>query len=123
MFWLWLIVCIKHEAYLAVSTLRVKPIFLLNFQISALSYNGYPGSVSNKSPQWMEVSALTKAICLRFSEGHDFIAFSTHFPNLNEVKNLAQVRIRKAKVLRVTPSSCDSNFMRKYHFFNGTIFL
>ncbi|CAH3132827.1 unnamed protein product [Pocillopora meandrina] len=63
-------------------------------KISALSYNGYPGSVSNKSPEWMEVSALTKAICLRFSEGRDFIAFSTHFPNLHEVKNLAQAQVK-----------------------------
>ena len=76
--------------------LHIKPIFLLNFQISALSYNGYPRGVSNdNADDWMKLSALTNAICLRFSEGRDFIAFSTHFPKLHEVKNLAQVRITR----------------------------
>ena len=72
----------------------MKLIFLFNFQTLALSYNGYPRGVSNdEADDSMEVSALTNAVCLRFSEGRDFIAFSTHFPKLHEVKNLAQVRI------------------------------
>lgn len=65
-------------------------------KISALSYNGYPRGVSNdNADDWMKLSALTNAICLRFSEGHDFIAFSTHFPKLHEVKNLAQAQVKR----------------------------
>ena len=72
----------------------MKLIFLSNFQTLALSYNGYPRGVSNdEADDSMQVSALTNAVCLRFSEGRNFIAFSTHFPKLHEVKNLAQVRI------------------------------
>ena len=48
----------------------------------------------------LEVSALLNAVSLRFKEGQDFYAFSTHFPSLDEVKNLAQVRIEQRRVIR-----------------------
>lgn len=65
-------------------------------KISAISYNGYPRGVNNyEDDDSMQVSALENAICLRLSEGRDFIAFSTHFPSLHEVKNLAQARVKR----------------------------
>lgn len=65
-------------------------------KISALSYNGYPRGVPNDmGDDSMQISALSNAICLRFSEGHEFIAFSTHFPKLTEAKNLAQAKVKR----------------------------
>ncbi|XP_022786605.1 uncharacterized protein LOC111326799 isoform X1 [Stylophora pistillata] len=64
-------------------------------KISAISYKGYPRGVPNDiGDDSMQVSALLNAICLRFSEGNKYIAFSTHFPKPREAKMLAQAQVQ-----------------------------
>ena len=58
----------------------------------SLSYKGYPRGVEESHDETMLVSAIGNVLALRFCEGNDFYAFTTHFPSENEVKNLAQVR-------------------------------
>lgn len=78
------------------------------FKVSALAYNGFPRGVrSDMQNDSMQVSALTNAICLRSSEGHDFYAFSTHFPSLQDAKNLAQAKIER--LYFIWPKSLEGN--------------
>ncbi|KAL9951452.1 hypothetical protein ACROYT_G044115 [Oculina patagonica] len=56
----------------------------------------------------MMVSAIGNVLALRFSEGNHFYAFSTHFPSENEVKNLAQARVKRLYFISPTNISAKA---------------
>ena len=73
----------------------------LLFQMCGMSYRGYPRGIEKDDPdpefaKFIEktaVSAITNAISLKFKEGSQYYCFATHFPDANDAKYIAQVRV------------------------------